>query len=62
MTPLFSSLAKINNLYTMNSKRVQVHSSAAAAATSRCRAVGAAAATADNNSRFVSSLIIMIHT
>ena len=57
----------------MNSKRVQVHSSAAAAtsrcravgaaaATSRCIAVGAAAATADNNSRFVSSLIIMIHT
>ena len=48
----------------MNSKRVQVHSSAAA--TSLCRAVSAAAATAtattDNNSRFVSSLIIMIHT
>ena len=61
MTPFFSSLAIINNLYTMNSKRVQVHSSAAAG-TSRCHAVGAAAATADNNSRFVSSLIIMIHT
>ena len=55
MTPFFSSLAIINNLYTMNSKRVQVHSSAAATAT-------AAATTTDNNSRFVSSLIIMIHT
>ena len=49
----------------MNSKRVQVHSFAAA--TSLCRAVSAAAAatataTTDNNSRFVSSLIIMIHT